>query len=242
MLGRIAQTLGVHYEETLTGFKWIANRAMALERTQGMRFVFGYEEALGYTVGDVVRDKDGVSAAVMMAELAAILADKGKTLLDALEDLYRTYGLYGSAQVSVTRTGAEGVRAIRALMDGLRQSAPREVGDYDVIAFGDYTTGTRTELASGKTTPLTLPKTNMLAFELVARQTDGVETGGDVAERIPGSRIIARPSGTEPKVKFYFDLREKVRPSEPIAEAEERLRTKLADLAKAWEALLPAAS
>jgi phosphomannomutase len=211
LLGEIARELGVGYGETLTGFKWIANRAMELE-AEGQRdprvthrFVFGYEEALGYTVGDVVRDKDGISAAVVMAELTAWLRAHGRTLQDELETIHRTYGLWISSQVNVTRPGAAGVQEIRAIMDRLRAAKPRAFGAYPVAVVRDYQAQTETHLEDGRTQPLTLPKSNVLAFELAGK-----------------SRIIARPSGTEPKIKFYFDVCERMADGEPLAAAEAR--------------------
>ncbi len=127
MLGHICAELGVHYEETLTGFKWIANRAMHLETTEGYQFVFGYEEALGYTVGDVVRDKDGISAARLVAEMAAFLKGRGSSLGAELERVYRRFGLYVSEQVSLTRKGIEGAKEIAAIMD----EAARRVAEGD---------------------------------------------------------------------------------------------------------------
>jgi phosphomannomutase len=180
---------------------------MSLE-AQGKRFVFGYEEALGYTVGDVVRDKDGISAAVVMAELTAWLRARGKTLLDELESIHRRYGLFVSSQVNITRPGAEGVQEIRALMDRFRAANPRMFGAYPVVVVRDYLAQTATHLEDGddgRVEPLTLPKSNVLAFELAG-----------------GSRIIARPSGTEPKIKFYFDVREPMREGEPLADAVAR--------------------
>jgi len=196
MLGKIAETLGVAYEETLTGFKWIANRAMELEKSDGRSFVFGYEEALGYTVGPLVRDKDGISAAVLLAELAAVLRQQGKTLLDRLDELAAQYGLYISRQVAITLAGSDGLRQIGDIMRRLREQSPKSVGETSVLAVRDVQAGTRTA-ADGAVTQLTLPKSNVLTFELE----------GEV-------RIIARPSGTEPKIKFYFDL------AEPLAKGE----------------------
>ncbi|MEO6418979.1 MAG: phospho-sugar mutase [Polyangiaceae bacterium] len=216
MLGTIAEALGVHYEETLTGFKWIANRAMELER-DGTAFVFGYEEALGYTVGDVVRDKDGISAAVMMGEITSVLLARGKTVLEELELISRKFGLYVSQQVSVTKKGASGQEEIRALMDRLRASPPSVIGPLAVIAVSDFATQTRRVVAGGKTTALTLPKSNVITYELEGR-----------------SRIIARPSGTEPKIKFYFDVREPVKAGEPFAAAEGRANATLAALSAAF--------
>ncbi len=219
MLGVIAKALGVYYEETLTGFKWIANRAMDLERTEGMRFVFGFEEALGYTVGDNVRDKDGISAAVIAAELAARRASEGKTLLDELEMLSRRYGLFVSGQKSSTLPGAEGVAQIGEIMTKLRANPPTTIGRHAVVSTSDYQAQTR-RTAAGAEEKLALPPSNVLAYELEG-----------------GSRIIARPSGTEPKIKFYFDLREPMHAGEPIEGAEARARARMDELSKAFSAV-----
>jgi phosphomannomutase len=220
MLGSIARALGVHYEETLTGFKWIANRAMQLE-AEGYTFVFGYEEALGYTVGSVVRDKDGVSAAVLVAEMTAVLKSRGKTLLDELDAIYRRFGVYVSSQLSLTRKGATGAAEIAAMMSHLRATSPKAVGAHAVLAMSDFETATRTS-RDGATTHLTLPTSNVLVFELEG-----------------GSRIIARPSGTEPKVKFYFDVRTEVGAGEPVEVAEARADETSKALRVAFQALLP---
>ncbi|WP_437497983.1 phospho-sugar mutase [Sorangium sp. So ce1099] len=219
MLGAIAAALGVHYEETLTGFKWIANRAMDIERSTGARFVFGFEEALGYTIGPVVRDKDGISAAAVLAELAAVRKAEGKTLLDELEALTRRYGLYMSGQRSYTLRGVDGVGRIAAIMAALRKSPPIEVGGVPVAAWRDFEARTRTS-SDGSTESLVLPPSNVLVYEL-----DG------------GSRIIARPSGTEPKIKFYFDVREEVAPDEPLGDVEARATARLDALARAFSGL-----
>jgi phosphomannomutase len=216
MLGAMARELGVRYEETLTGFKWIANRAMELERETGARFVFGFEEALGYTVGRVVRDKDGISAAVIIAELAAVRWAEKKTLLDELETLARRFGLFVSGQRSITMPGADGLAQIGAIMSRLRAAPPAEVGGVAVLAVGDYQAQQRTA-RGGAVTPITLPKSNVLAFELEG-----------------GSRIIARPSGTEPKIKFYFDLREPIAAGEPVAAAQRRTEETMATLGAAF--------
>jgi phosphomannomutase len=219
MLGVIAAKLGVRYEETLTGFKWIANRAMQLE-AEGLSFVFGYEEALGYTVGDVVRDKDGISAALVFAEFTAVLRAKGKTVLDALDAVYRAYGLFVSSQVNITKKGADGAAQIKAMMTKLRAAPPGEVGPRKVVAVRDFQSQVRKD-AAGKTTPLSLPPSNVLAYEL-----DG------------GSRIIARPSGTEPKIKFYFDVREEMRADETLTQAEARAGETMRILSEAWTKLV----
>ena len=218
MLGAIARSMGVHYEETLTGFKWIANRAMALESERGLRFVFGYEEALGYTVGTVVRDKDGISAAIAFAELAADLRAKGQNVEARLEELYRKHGLYVSSQVNVTRKGQQGAAELRAMMDALRAKKVDAIGGLGVLAISDFEAAERR--APGGTTKLALPKTNMISYELEG-----------------GSRIIARPSGTEPKAKFYFDVCEPMRDAEPMADALARAQAKTTALEEAFKTL-----
>jgi phosphomannomutase len=222
LLGRIAASLGVRYEETLTGFKWIANRAIELE-AQGYAFVFGFEEALGYTVGDVVRDKDGISAALLVAEMAAVARERKRTLADELDAIARRWGAFASTQVNLTRKGANGVAAIRATMARLRSAPPRAIAEDEVLAVADYEAQVRTDVRSGAASALTLPRSNVLAFDLAS-----------------GSRVIARPSGTEPKAKFYFDVREEVRPGEPVAQALARADARAASLSAAFAAGLRA--
>jgi phosphomannomutase len=196
MLGAIARRLGVYYEETLTGFKWIAARGKALAR-EGKRFVFGYEEALGYAVGDLVHDKDGVSAALLFAELAAVCRARGTSVSAYLEQLYRDFGLYSSAQCNIALRAEQG--GARALMGALRRAPPQRIGERAVLVRRDYESG---EGAEGSAR---LPRSNVLAFELEG-----------------GTRVVVRPSGTEPKVKCYLDHREPLGPSEPLAIAEAR--------------------
>jgi phosphomannomutase len=218
VLGRIAKALGVRYEETLTGFKWIANRAIEIEK-EGVSFVFGFEEALGYTVGDVVRDKDGISAALLVAEMAAVARERGRTLADELDAIARRWGAFASSQLNVTRTGEAGVVAIRAMMDGLRKH-PLRIGDDEVLSVADYGARVRTDLRTGEKSALTLPRSNVLAFDLAS-----------------GSRVIARPSGTEPKAKFYFDACEPVAAGEAVAEAAARARQRLEELSSSFSAI-----
>ncbi|OFZ20428.1 MAG: phosphomannomutase [Bdellovibrionales bacterium GWB1_55_8] len=216
MLGVMAEKLGVRYEEVLTGFKWIANQAMDLEKKTGTTFVFGYEEALGYTVGTLVRDKDGVGAAVLFAEMAAVYHSRGSSVLKELEGVYRSFGLYLSRQKSVTMKGLDGSAKIASIMNALRADPPASIGEFTVEAIRDYQKQTRRSKDGGVTT-LALPPSNVLSFEI---------TGG--------SRVIARPSGTEPKIKFYFDLREQVIAGESMAAAEARAQKRLDELQKAF--------
>lgn len=214
MLSFIASDLGVAYEETLTGFKWIANRAMDLGRTDNKRFVFGYEEALGYSVGELVRDKDGISAACLFAELSAVCKAEGRTILDELERISRKYGLYLSSQRSVTVSGADGIARMKAYMQSLRDSLPERIGGRKVIASRDYLSGMRTA-GDGSRTSLSLPAGNVLTFELSG-----------------GSRVIVRPSGTEPKIKFYFDIREEISEGESVDVARARAMEVIEELSE----------
>jgi phosphomannomutase len=203
MLGVIARDLGAHHEETLTGFKWIVTRGLELER-EGRRFVFGYEEAIGYTVGSLVRDKDGIGAGVVAAELAALEKERGRTLWDRLHDLYRQFGLYGSAQRSVTVKGADGLGRVGAHMAELRAHPPDRLCGRAVVEWRDYA-ARRANLRAGTTRELGLPASDVLAYELEG-----------------GSRLVIRPSGTEPKLKYYVDHRETMAREESPRAAEAR--------------------
>ena len=219
LLGQMARALGVRFEETLTGFKWLANRAIEVERATGARLVFAYEEALGYSVGTLVRDKDGIGTAYVLAELAARLKAEGRTLLHQLEAIYRKYGYYVSAQHSVTLTGPDGLRSIADTMTGLRRRPPKTMGGRRVLAVRDYLQRTRTE--GDKTETLALPPADVLAFEFGA-----------------GSRVMLRPSGTEPKIKYYFDVAETLDAKESFETGEKRARAGLAELRDDFMALV----
>ncbi len=205
LLGFLAKASGAEYRETLTGFKWIGNAAMDFEREHAGRFVMGYEEALGYSVGPLVRDKDGVSAALVFAELTAWNRDRGRNVLDHLDDIYRRVGLFVTEQVSLTRPGASGMAEIRAAMKRFREHPPRELGGHVVESFDDLSRGD-----AGK------PPSDVVVFKLAG-----------------GRRVIMRPSGTEPKLKNYYEVRVDVRGGEPMAEARAR---GLADLGKLRDA------
>lgn len=189
LLRRIAAAHQARYVETLTGFKWIANAAIAHDQAGG-RFILGYEEALGYSAGSVARDKDGVSAVLLFADLAAHAKAQGRSVLDRLGDLWSSHGVHVSAQHSVKLPGLDGQVQIGAAMDRLRSDPPRELGGVEVLSFLDVQRGQATELATGRTAPIELPVSDVLCWELA-----------------DGSRLVARPSGTEPKIKFYAEVR-----------------------------------
>ncbi len=209
MLGSIAAHYGARFEQTLTGFKWIWNAALDLERDEGVRFAFGYEEALGYSVGRVVRDKDGISAALLLADLAAHEKTQGRTLLDRLERLYRQHGLWVSVQKSITRPGSEGLAEIERAMEVISTSAPDSVGERKVSRMVDYRSGADER-------PRWLPATSLVALEL--------EGGG---------RILVRPSGTEPKLKIYVDLSAEIGAGDRVGARQESITAEARALAEA---------
>jgi phosphomannomutase len=208
LLAKIAGAAGVEYAETLTGFKWIARAA---DKVPGARFVFGYEEALGYAVGDVVRDKDGFGAALAMLRLAAEARAEGRSVLDVYDELERTHGVHLTSQVTLrTADQAQVMRRLR--------SAPPD-------AFG-------AEVVSGLTD---------LAAEIGPRAGSEAGLRADVLVfRLAGGRVVLRPSGTEPKIKCYIEIIEPVA-GRSLATARAAASERLAPLREALEALLAAA-
>jgi phosphomannomutase len=174
LLSRMAAARGVAYAETLTGFKWIARAA--LDRPD-LRFVFGYEEALGFLVGDVVLDKDGVSAALLFAEAVAELKAQGRSVRDRLSDLAREHGLHATDQLSLRLDGPEGGDRIAAIMARLRTDPPDALGDHAVTAITDLLDGDD------------LPPADVVVLDLA-----------------DDARVVVRPSGTEPKLKAYLEV------------------------------------
>lgn len=201
----IARALGVHASETLTGFKWIAKAAVDRAERDGWRFVFGYEEALGYTVGGVTRDKDGLGAALVMAELAADAKSRGETILDVLRRIRETYGLFVGRQRSLTLPGREGADKIKAAMRRLREAQPRTLGGATVEHVWDLAAGTRTH-ADGRVEPVAdFAPSDVLIYTLSG-----------------GGRAAVRPSGTEPKIKLYLEVAESLARGEPVDDASVR--------------------
>ncbi len=215
-LGRIARERGATPAETLTGFKWIAHRGQALEAS-GTPFVFGYEEALGYAVGGLTWDKDGISAATAFAALVSDLTAKNQSVLSHLFELRRRYGYHRSQQKSVVLSGPGGQLAREAAMARLRANPPHELAGLAVLSTWDLWRRTKTTDGEVKSAD-DLPPSDVLIFEL--------EGGG---------RASVRPSGTEPKIKLYLEVVEEL--SSGRARAEEVARDKLgrliADLSRA---------
>lgn len=209
LLSDIARSEGVESFDVLTGFKYIAD---IIRKLEGIKtFIAGGEESYGYLVGDFVRDKDAVSSCCMIAETAAWAASQGKTLYGLLKEIYVQYGFYFETLVSLTKKGKSGAEEIRDMMAQYRQNPPRSLGGVEVSVVKDYLTSTETRLADGSTLGIDLPKSDVLQFFLS-----------------DGSKITVRPSGTEPKIKFYFGAKA------PLARVEdfETVRSQLAEKVK----------
>jgi len=211
LLSRIAQANAVAYRETLTGFKWIARQAILHDGP----FVMGYEEALGYCIGDVVRDKDGLSAALVFLDLASACKAAEESLLDRLLAIYRTYGFHATRQVAVRLEGDSGAARIQAAMDALRATPPVDLAGKQVVQVRDVQTGQGRRTGTGETFPVQLPTSNVLEFVLA---------GGD--------RVLVRPSGTEPKIKFYFEVCASVGPGDDLVTLEAVAQQRIDAMAK----------
>lgn len=185
---RIAEHYGVTMKSVLTGFKYIGGEILELEKAgQEDKFIFGFEESCGYLKGTYARDKDAVVASMLVCELAAVLKLQGKTILNALDELYAQHGQYLAYVQSIELFGSDAMEKAAAMMSELRENSPAAIGGAAVTAVRDYRSGVAKNLTTGEETLISLPKSNVLEFVL----------GGQ------GS-VIARPSGTEPKVKFYY--------------------------------------
>ena len=193
MAKAVAEAYGLHYIEVLTGFKYIGEQIKLFEENgQSYNYVFGLEESYGCLAGTHARDKDAVVAVMMLCELAAFYKKQGKSVWDAMIDIYEKYGYYKEGQYSITMKGKEGAEQIAALMDKLRSNPPKEVGAWKVEEFRDYKTGKTVNMATGAEGTTGLPVSNVLYFAL---DND--------------AWCCARPSGTEPKIKFYMGVKGK---------------------------------
>ena len=186
----VAESHGLHYIEVLTGFKYIGEQIKLFEQNNSYNYVFGLEESYGCLAGTHARDKDAVVAVQMLCELAAFYKKQGKTVWDAMVDMYEKYGYYREGQYSITMKGIEGAKEIAALMEKLRNNPPKEFGQWKVEEFRDYKTGETLNIATGEKGKTGLPESNVLYFAL---DND--------------AWCCARPSGTEPKIKFYMGVK-----------------------------------
>ena len=196
---------------TLTGFKWIADLIRRKEGSEN--FVCGGEESYGYMIGDNVRDKDAIASVAMICEMAAYAKNEGRSLYEQLIDIYLRYGFYKESLISITKKGMKGAEEIAAMMTRYRENPPAVINGSKVVKIFDYELQHVTTLASGEKTPLDLPKSNVLQFLLE-----------------DGSRISARPSGTEPKIKFYFSVHESLDSVADLERVEQALDAKVTNI------------
>ena len=187
MARAVAEANGLDCYDTFTGFKFMAEKMNELESAGKNTVIFSYEESYGYMIGHYVRDKDAVTASLLLTEMAAWYHAQGMTLFDALRSLYEKYGWYGEKTHNLVMPGLDGLEKMAALMQSLRAQPPVEIGGVTVAQYKDYSDGTVRDAATGAVTPMPLSGSNVLRFEL----TDG-------------SHIVVRPSGTEPKIKVYI--------------------------------------
>lgn len=190
MAGEMTKAYGMTLIETLTGFKYIGEQIRMFEQDNGYQYVFGYEESYGCLTGTHARDKDAVAAVLALCEAAAYCKSKGMTLADRMEQLFETYGYFKEDLCTVTLVGEDGIQKISQIMESIRKKTPRQICGQNVIEFRDYLEGVKQNLKSGKKDAAGLPKSDVLYFELE-----------------DNSWFCVRPSGTEPKIKFYAGVK-----------------------------------
>ncbi|RFZ86115.1 phospho-sugar mutase [Mucilaginibacter terrenus] len=208
LIEQIAKAKGVTFYNTLTGFKYIGE---LITKYKGQKtFIGGGEESYGYLVGELVRDKDAIVSAAFISEMTAFYKDKGSSLFDAMLETYIDYGFYKEKLISLTKKGKTGAEEIVAMMEKFRNNPPSELGGSKVITLKDYEKRIETDLTTNTTKPIELPLSDVLQF---------------ITE--DGSIISARPSGTEPKIKFYCSVNGKLESKEAYAEADKQLDEKI---------------
>jgi phosphomannomutase len=193
MIAKIADTYGVIYKESLTGFKWIAKM---VEDFPELEFIGGGEESFGFMVGDFVRDKDAVTASLLACEVAAQQKAESRTLFEYLDTIYKEVGYYREHLVSLVKKGKEGAQEIEQIMKDLRINPLKEIAGNPVVSIEDYNTSTRLDIVNNSSVTLDIPKSNVLIYYTQ-----------------DGSKVAARPSGTEPKIKFYISVQDKQQPN-----------------------------
>lgn len=215
MINDLAAGYGVGCYNVLTGFKWIAELIKAKAGQEN--YIIGGEESFGLMIGDQVRDKDAISAVALMCEMAAYAKDQGLTLFDKMIELYQQYGFYYENLISITKKGMNGQKEIADMMDGYRKNPPLTIDGAKVLQLLDYQLSKGTNPATGETWLINLPKSNVLQF---------------ITE--DGSKISARPSGTEPKIKFYFSVKtalaDKAAFDATFAKLEDKIKRIIADM------------
>jgi phosphoglucomutase len=216
MINEVARQNEVNCYNVLTGFKWIAE--LVKEKEGKENYIIGGEESFGLMIGDQIRDKDAVSAVALLCEMAAYEKSKGRSLFDKMIELYMQYGFYYEHLISITKKGMNGQQEIAAMMEGYRKQPPAEIAGMKVVTLLDYQLQLSTDLQTGTQTKIALPKSNVLQF---------------VTE--DGTKISARPSGTEPKIKFYFSVNTVLPNREAFDEVYAHLQNKINNIIAAMQ-------
>ena len=216
MINEVARQNEVNCYNVLTGFKWIAE--LVKEKEGKENYIIGGEESFGLMIGDQIRDKDAVSAVALLCEMAAYEKSKGRSLFDKMIELYMQYGFYYEHLISITKKGMNGQQEIAAMMEGYRKQPPTEIAGMKVVTLLDYQLQLSTNLQTGTQTKIQLPKSNVLQF---------------VTE--DGTKISARPSGTEPKIKFYFSVNTVLPNREAFDEVYAHLQNKINNIIAAMQ-------
>ena len=190
MADKVAEAYNVELKECLTGFKFIGELIKIAEDTNHGTYEFGFEESYGCLVGTHARDKDAVVAVMALCEAAAYYHTKGLTLWDQMMEIYKKYGYFREGLETLTLKGIEGAEKIKSMMESIRNNPPKKLGDYDVVSFRDYACDTITDIATGDVKSTGLRKSNVLYFDLTN-----------------DAWVCVRPSGTEPKIKFYIGVK-----------------------------------
>ena len=213
LASRVAESYGIEMRNVLTGFKYIGEQIRLLEeKGEENRFILGYEESYGYLSGSFVRDKDAVIASMLIVEMASYYKKQGKGLLDVLSEIEAKFGVYHHAVDSFTFEGAAGMQKMADIMSSLRSNPPKEIGGLKVLSLCDYKLSVKTDLVSGEKSTINLPSSNVLQFDLENN-----------------CALIVRPSGTEPKIKFYYTV---------VSDSEEAAKETRKILAAAGEEMI----
>lgn len=212
MIQKMAQAYGVQYKETLTGFKWIGK---LIKDFPALDFIGGGEESFGYLVGDAIRDKDAVTATLLACEVGAFAKNNNQSFYDILVECYRKFGAYKEKLISFTQKGKEGADKIKAMMKGYRNNPPKEIGGIKVVLSEDYLKSKRIFLLENRSDKIDLPVADVLIFSLEDH-----------------SKIAIRPSGTEPKIKFYFSVNETLKENEGWETVELQMDKKIETIVK----------
>ena len=212
MIQKIAEAYGIQYRETLTGFKWIGK---LIEDFPSLEFIGGGEESFGYLVGDAIRDKDAVTATLLACEVGTYAKNNNQSFYEILIECYRKFGAYKEKLISFTQRGKEGSDKIKAMMEGYRNNPPKEISGIKVSQLEDYLKSEQIFILENRSEKINLPKADVLIFSLE-----------------DNSKIAVRPSGTEPKIKFYFSVNDKLQEDEDWDTVEFQLDQKISTLIK----------